>query len=164
MTIPAFDFPAAVHRRELRLAASAPRTPLWLWLTLPLAGLGFLASVLGILVDGVYRNETDIWAAQATGQDIANLVAFPVLVALALVARRGSLRAYLACTGLLSYSAYTYALYAFDIRFGRLFLVYVAIYGLSVYALGGALTSLDAGSARAAFRADASRAGRARDR
>jgi hypothetical protein len=155
VTIPAIDLPAAVRRRERALADEArPRPPFWLWLTFPLAGLALVASVLGILVDSVYGKETDVWAAQAVGQDIANLVAFPVLVGLALAARRGSLHAYLALTGLLGYSAYMYGLYAFDVHFGRLFLVYVAAYGLSVYALGGALTSLDASRVRETFGLD----------
>jgi hypothetical protein len=123
MTIPAIEFPASIRRRERALAELVrPRPPLWLWLTFPLAGLAFAASVLGILVDRVYGKETEIWAAQAAGQDIANLVVFPALVGLAVAARRGSLHAYLGMTGLLGYSAYTYGLYAFDIHFGRLFL------------------------------------------
>jgi hypothetical protein len=69
-----------------------------------------------------------------------------------LLAARGSLRAYLAWSGLLAYSAYTYAVYAFATHFGPLFLLHVAILGLSVYALIGSLTSVDAGRVKAAFR------------
>jgi hypothetical protein len=68
-----------------------------------------------------------------------------------LLAARGSLRAYLAWSGLLAYSAYTYAVYAFATHFGPLFLLHVVILGLSVYALIGSLTSLDAGRVKTSF-------------
>jgi hypothetical protein len=125
--------------------------PGWLWLSLPIALLAVAASLAGILVHSIYARETANWAGQAVGQDIANLFLYPILLALALLAARGSLRAYLAWSGLLAYSAYTYAVYAFATHFGPLFLLHVAILGLSVYALIGSLTSIDAGNVKAAF-------------
>jgi hypothetical protein len=116
----------------------------WLWLSVPIAVLGMTGSVIGILLDDrLYGKETSNWAAQAVGQDIANLVAFPALLLMALAASRGSLRAYLGWTGILVYTAYSYAIYAFDVHFGPLFLVWVAVFGLSIYALIGGLGSLD---------------------
>jgi hypothetical protein len=141
--------------------ASAPRWPAttslravrpgWLWLSLPIALLAVAASLAGILIHSIYARETANWAGQAVGQDIANLLLYPILLALAFLAARGSLRAYLAWSGLLAYSAYTYAVYAFATHFGPLFLLHVAILGLSVYALIGSLTSIDAGRVKAAF-------------
>lgn len=125
--------------------------PFWLWLSVPIAVLAVGASVVGILVDRVYAGETANWAGQAVGQDVTNLVAYPVLLLLAPAAGRGSLRAYLAWTGVLAYSVYTYAIYAFSVRFGPLFLVYVAVFGLSVYALVGGLASIDPSRVRARF-------------
>jgi hypothetical protein len=122
--------------------------PGWLWLSLPIALLAVAASLAGILIDSIYARETANWAGQAVGQDIANLFLYPTLLALAFLAARGSLRAYLAWSGLL---AYTYAVYAFATHFGPLFLLHVAILGLSVYALIGSLTSIDAGKVKAAF-------------
>jgi hypothetical protein len=115
----------------------------WLWLAMPISVVAIVASILGILVDDIYAGETPNWSAQGVGQDIGNLVAFPVLLVLTYLAIRGSLRAYLACVGVLAYSVYTYAIYAFDIHFGPLFLAYVAVFGLSIWALIGALTGLD---------------------
>ncbi len=115
----------------------------WLWLSLPIAGLAMGASLAGILVDAIYAEETSNWATQAVGQDVANVaVAYPALLVLAVLAARGSLRAALAWMGVLVYSAYTFAIYAFSVHFGPLFLVYVAVLGLSAYALIGGLTSL----------------------
>jgi hypothetical protein len=59
-------------------------------------------------------------------------------------ASRGSTRAYLVWMGLLVYSAYTYAIYTFAVHFGPLFLLWVAVLGLSAYALTGAIATLDA--------------------
>ena len=52
---------------------------------------------------------------------------------------------------MLAYSAYTYAVYAFATHFRPLFLLHVAILGLSVYVLIGSLTSIDAARVKAAF-------------
>jgi hypothetical protein len=145
----------------MSVVASAPRwsattsfravRPGWLWLSLPIALLALAASLAGILIDSVYAKETANWAGQAVGQDTANLFLYPALLGFAFLAARGSLRAYLAWSGLLAYSAYTYAVYAFATHFGPLFLLHVAILGLSVYALIVSLTSVDAGRVRAAF-------------
>lgn len=117
----AHPHPAPVSHRPRR-PDSEPHRPtaaVWLWLSVPLAVLGFAGSVIGIVFEeAVYGQETPDWAAQAVGQDLTNLIAFPVLVLLALAALRGSLRAYLAWAGLLAYSFYTYAIYAFAVQFG----------------------------------------------
>lgn len=105
-----------------------------------------------ILLDSAYAKETANWTAQAIATDIVNLgVAYPALFLLAFFASRGSLRAYLAWTGVLAYSVYSYSIYAFSIHFGPLFLIYVAVLGLSVYALVGGLVSLDPDRVKASF-------------
>ncbi|RNM12402.1 hypothetical protein [Nocardioides pocheonensis] len=119
----------------------AIRPPWWLRLSVPIGFLGIAASLAGILVDRVYADETPNWQAQAVGQDIANLVVLPVLLVLAYAAARGSRPAALAWAGTVVYAAYAYAIYAFAVHFGPLFLVYVAVLGASVWALGGFLTS-----------------------
>ena len=91
------------------------------------------------------------WAAQSVGQDIANLVAFPTLLMLAFAAARGSLRAYLGWIGILAYSVYTYAIYSFDAHFGPLFVVWVGVFGLSIYALIGGLAALDPARVKSRF-------------
>lgn len=125
----------------------------WLWLSLPIALLAVAGSTIALVDQGIYAKEAEEWAAQATGQDIANLIVFPALLATAYIAARGSLRGYLCWTGLLGYSVYSYAIYTFDLHWSRLFLLNVAVLGLSVYALIGALTSLDFERVRAGFAA-----------
>src|SRR4051794_13669143 len=124
---------------------------IWLRLTAPIVVLALASSLTGLLVDRTYANETANWAGQAVGQDIANLVAFPVLVWCAIVAVRGSLRAYLLWLGLLAFSAYSFAIYAFAMHFEPLFLVHVAVFGMSVYALIGGLASLDVKGVKASL-------------
>lgn len=117
---------------------------LWLRLSGVTAALGIGGSIAGIVFEGsIYGREKAEWAAQSIGQDIANLVAFAALAVAAVLTARGSIRAYLVWTGLLVYSAYTYAIYVFAVHFGPLFLVWVTIFGLSIYTLIAALTRID---------------------
>lgn len=129
---------------------TGPR-PWWLVLSVPIAVLGAAGSLAGILVDRIYADETDNWAAQAVGQDVANLVVFAAMLVLGYAAAHGSLRAHLAWLGTVTYSAYTYAIYAFGIHFGPLFLLYVAVFGMSVWALVGGLANLEPRHVRAAY-------------
>ncbi len=134
--------PSAVGARSAPGSAAGVRAP-WLLLSVPAALLAIVGSIAGITVDSVYAQETENWAAQATGQDIANLVVFPAMLVAAALAWRGSLRAYLVWTGLLAASTYTYVIYAFDVHWGRLFLLDVAVLGLSAWSLMGGLVALD---------------------
>jgi hypothetical protein len=62
---------------------------------------------------------------------------------LALGLRRGSLAAFLCWPGVLAFTTYNYVIYAFSVHFGALFLMWVAVLGLSVFGLVGALVSAD---------------------
>jgi len=125
--------------------------PWWLWFSVPLVILGCATSVAGIFVDAVYARETSSWRAEAVGQDIANLVVLPALLALAYGAARGSIAAYLAWLGTVVYTAYAFAIYVFAVHFGPLFLLYVAVFGLAVWALIGGLGSVEPGQVRRSF-------------
>lgn len=131
--------------------APASTRPRWLWLTVPLVVLAGGASIAGVLIDSVYEDESANWAAQAVGQDLTNLVAFSALAFFAVLAARGSLRAYLLWLGVLAYGIYAYAIYAFAIGFGPLFLAYVAVLGMSVFGLIGGMLWLDPRRVRGRF-------------
>ena len=122
----------------------SPRsTTIWLWLTAPIAVLLAVAAGSGLFVDGLYRDSPSL-VAQAIGQDVVTLVvALPALVICAILASRGSERGRLIWLGVLGYVVYTYATYAFGIRFNPMFLVYVALLGCSLYALIGGLATTD---------------------
>jgi hypothetical protein len=124
----------------------------WIVLSLVAALLMAIASAAGALSSATYARETVSWAAQGAGQDIVNvLVAFPLLAFSALYVHLGFARAHLVWIGALMYTVYSYVLYAFFVHFGSWFLVYVAILGLSSYALAGAASSVEAAMLPAVF-------------
>ncbi len=126
-----------------RVAARLPR--LWAGLAGASALLSFVGAVAGLLAPGrVYAGNTTALADTATAQDLAGLVVAPGLLLLAYAAHRGHLRAWLVLLGVLFFTAYNYAIYAFSLSFGPLFLLWVATWGLSVFALLGAAASVPA--------------------
>lgn len=100
-----------------------------------LAVLTAYASLSGIMLDDTYSREAEGWAAEGVGQDYGNLAAVTALLICSFYMAKGSARAFLVLTGTLLYLVYAYTLYAFFIHFNSLFLVYVAILGLSFYSL-----------------------------
>src|SRR5690242_4224544 len=64
-------------------------------LTLAIAALVVLVSSLGIFVEQTYAKETKSWILQAIGQDIANLVSIPIFLVAAIFTYRGSVRAHM---------------------------------------------------------------------
>jgi hypothetical protein len=130
---------------------STKSTNIWLQLTIPIAILLVIASGSGLFMNGLYRDNPNL-RAQAIGQDAITLVvALPALVISAFFTGRGSRRARLIWLGILVYVVYTYASYAFGIRFNPLFLIYVALLGCSTYALIGGLVTTDWAVIKAGF-------------
>ena len=120
----------------------AKRLTVWMWLTMPIAVLIAVAAGSELLVEGLFREDTTYLVVQAMGQDVVTLaVALPALVAGTFLAARGSERARMVWLGVLAYLVYTYVIYAFQVRFNSLFLVYVALLGCSLYALIGGLVT-----------------------
>jgi hypothetical protein len=94
---------------------------------------------------GLYRYDTLSYAAQAIGQDIATLiVGIPLLIIGIILARKGSLRGQLLLAGGLGYTLYTYTSYAFLVAYNQFFLIYVALFTLSLFAFIIALSGMDA--------------------
>jgi hypothetical protein len=105
------------------------------------------ASVLGLVVPGVYEQETKNWATQARGQDIGNLVAVVALLVSGFGYHKGSQRAGLVWLGALLYLVYAYVVYSMAVHFNALFLVYVATLGVASYAVMFKLNGLRAETA-----------------
>lgn len=147
-------------KRRLEKSAAntnASRGSPWLWLTAPICLLLAVATSVELLAGGVFRNDAPNFVAQAVGQDYVTLaVALPVLAISAIFTSRGSDRARLVWLGVLAYVLYTYAIYAFHVHFNALFLVYVALFGLSLYALAGGLATTNFGAVKARFVQNAS--------
>ncbi|MFP5415481.1 MAG: hypothetical protein ACLGHZ_01170 [Actinomycetes bacterium] len=116
------------------MASHRPPDPVLAWTTV-IVPLVLFASVVGLVDPRPYAQETLNWALQARGQDLGNLIAVAVLVMAALRHRRGSVAAGLVWVGTLLYLVYAYLVYAFAVHLNALFLVYVAVLGLSAWAL-----------------------------
>jgi hypothetical protein len=85
---------------------------------------------------GIYRLDTVFWAAGYKGTDAVVLfLAAPVLVVLALLYRRGSLRIGLLLISIVSFFLYVYASMALGSAYNGLFLIYVVIFSLSLFVL-----------------------------
>ncbi|PZS35765.1 MAG: hypothetical protein DLM58_03135 [Pseudonocardiales bacterium] len=108
---------------------------------------------MGLLAAGrIYDKETVVLSDASIAQDIVTLlVVAPVLALSALRARRGSMAALLCLPGILAFTTYNYVIYAFSIRFGPLFLVWVAVLGLSIFALIGVLATANMSAIKRRF-------------
>ncbi|WP_353083059.1 hypothetical protein [Tessaracoccus lapidicaptus] len=103
--------------------------------SLPIAALMVVSSLSGLIVPSVYAQETVNWMLQAQGQDVGNLIAAVVLLLSAQRYRAGSHRAGAVWLGTLLYVIYAFVVYAMAVHFSPLFLVYVAVLGLSAWAV-----------------------------
>lgn len=112
-----------------------------------------VASAGGLLIDGLYRDNT--WTTtQLRGSDLVRLVvAVPVLVAALMFTKRGSQRALLIWLGMLWLTVYDYAFFLFGAAFNVFFLVYVALFSLSILALIFAVPRVDAKAISRKFKA-----------
>jgi len=107
-----------------------------------------VTSVHGEVVElygtGVYRADTVFKGAGNRGSDLVTLVlAVPLLLAATAAYRRGSLRGALLLSGALSWPVYLYATMAVGTAYNELFLVYVAIFSASLFALVITVVSID---------------------
>lgn len=123
----------------------SPRRATKWWATSSAAAvIALVGSAIGLAdVDGIYGRETTAFIDQAIAQDLVNLIiAAPATLLLAWLAWRGSMRAGLLWTGVLSFTAYNYAIYTMSIHVGPLFLAWVAVLGLTFWSLVGGLRAL----------------------
>lgn len=115
----------------------------WIVTSVIISILVTITSLLGIFFEKTYSRETSAWAIQGIGQDYANLAVVALLLISTYFTAKHSLRGYLVWLGSYLYIVYAFVIYAFAIHFQFLFLVYVAILGLSLYTLGGGLMVVD---------------------
>lgn len=103
------------------------------WLTSAIVVPVLIASIAGLALTSTYARETTPYAIQVMGQDIANLVSVAVLLIAVYFSSKGSVKALLVWIGAVLTLLYAYVIYAIAAHFNRLFLMYVAILGLSFY-------------------------------
>lgn len=126
-----------------RLPPSGALSRWWFWLGSAGAFLAALGSVVGLSADNaVYGQETEVLRDAASAQDLVNLLLVsPLTILLGRLAVKGAVRASLIWLGCLAFTVYNYAIYAFSIHFGPLFLVWVAVLGLTIFALIGSFST-----------------------
>ena len=112
-------------------------------LTVIITGLAAVAALGGIFLENLYRDNAFFKTAWL-GNDIVTLaVVIPLLILSLIFSQSGSQRAHLVWMGLLGYMFYNYAFYLFGAAFNAFFLLYVALFSLSGYALVLGLAALD---------------------
>ncbi|MDJ0692373.1 MAG: hypothetical protein QNJ41_28280 [Xenococcaceae cyanobacterium MO_188.B32] len=105
--------------------------------------LMIVASVGGLLLDKLYQDNPFVISAWYSNDLITLFVAVPVLFTALFLAMGGSQRAQLVWLGMLAYTLYNYAFYLFGAALNNFFLVYAALFTLSIFALIFGLASLD---------------------
>ena len=110
----------------------------------PYAVTSFRCEKVTINGHGLYFNDTVSSAAQMQGNDLITLVVgLPLLVAATWLAFQASLRGKLLLTGTLGFFLYTYMSMSMLAAYNALFLVYVALFGLSLYAFVLSMLAID---------------------
>jgi len=120
--------------------------------SIAIAILMVIASAAGLLIDGLYTDGA--WAREALrGGDLTTLaVAVPVLIGSLVSIRRGSHAAQAVWLGVLAYSVYNYAYFAFGAEFNDIFVLHIALFSLSIITLALAVASIDLDTVAARFR------------
>ena len=112
-------------------------------LSILIAVLAALEALGGLFLPGLYHDNLFVTSAWK-GNDLVTLViAAPLLLVATMLAGRALGRATLIWAGMLDFMLYNYAFYLFAASFNWFFLLYVALFGLSIYALIFTLVSLD---------------------
>ncbi|WP_414469108.1 hypothetical protein [Methanobacterium sp. ACI-7] len=114
--------------------------------------LALIAALSGLFWKGLYKGDTISGAAQMMGQDLITLViGIPVLLISLYLVSRNSLRGRLIWMGTIFYFLYSYASMSFLTSYNQLFMVYIAIFSISLYALLGEMFSMDVKSIKRNF-------------
>lgn len=121
--------------------------------------VNFRGESVTINARGLCHWDTLSSAAQMQANDLVTLVVgLPLLAVGFVLGFRGSIRGRLLLAGTLGYFLYTYATMCFGAAYNAFFLVYVAIFGASLWAFVLAVASFDVDSLPARFSARLPRA------
>jgi hypothetical protein len=121
-----------------------PRWPVRLGLAL--AGVAVAAGIPTALDGGILTGPAAMNGSARGTALVVVLVAVPLLLLSMRATVRGSARAVAGWLGALAYLLYNSLAFLFVTPFNRLFLVYVALLGLAVWALGSLLVWVDVGA------------------
>jgi hypothetical protein len=114
--------------------------------------LATITSAGGLWLKDLYHDPDLIKAAWLGNDLVTLLVVVPLLAFVLWQVQRGSERAQLIWLGLLAYVFYNYAFYLFGAVFNKFFLLYAALFSLSMFSLILGLLQLDVRLIRQQFR------------
>lgn len=121
----------------------AMKSKITLWMSVLIAFMAALASSGGLFFEGLYRDNALVVSAWR-GNDIVTLfIAVPLLLISALFTLRASNRGRLFWMGSLWYMIYNYVFYLFGAAFNSFFLLYAALFVVSIYTFVLALIQTD---------------------
>lgn len=100
-------------------------------------------SILGMLFPNLYRDNAFVTTTWKGNDMITLFLVIPVFITALIFTVRGSIRAKLVLIGVLDYALYNYGFYLFGTSFNVFFLLYVTLFGLSIFALILNVTSID---------------------
>jgi hypothetical protein len=118
-----------------------------------IATLALLASLGGLLIANLYRDNELVKNTWFVNDVLTLVVMTPLLVGSLVLSTRGSQRAQLVWVAMLAYMLYNFAFYLFGTAFNVFFLLYVALVSLSIFALIFVISSLDATAISQSFSA-----------
>ncbi|MFC7225925.1 hypothetical protein N0B31_00805 [Salinirubellus salinus] len=113
------------------------------WSTVAILAFSVGSSLVGLLRPGHYRAPPDIALSYQIQDLTVLLVGVPVLAVGLWSAARGSPRGRLVWLGGMAFMTYIWASAAIQIPYNELFLVYVALFGLSLFTFVGGMWSTD---------------------
>lgn len=119
------------------------RNPAILWLTIIVFILALTAAFGGVFIVDLYKDSEQIkrsWFAN----DLVTIAIAPLLIFTLALQRRGDERGLIVWMGLMLYMFYNYAFYLFGAKFNEFFLIYVALFSLSLYSIIIGLLSVNA--------------------
>lgn len=102
-----------------------------------------LASLGGLFINDLYQDNFLVTSGWYGNDLVTLLLAVPLLAISLVLSKRGSQSAQLVWLGMLFYTLYNYAFYLFGAAFNSLFLIYVALFTLSIFALIFGVSSLN---------------------
>jgi hypothetical protein len=134
------------------LALTAALAGLWPGEGTPYSLTNFRGEQVMINARGLYYWDTVSSAAQMQANDLVTLLlGLPLLAISFWLSQRGSLRGRLLLSGTLGFILYTYITMSFGTAYNKLFLVYVALFSLSLFAFTISMMTFDLESLPAHF-------------
>jgi hypothetical protein len=118
-------------------------------ISITIALIQLIVSTVALLSKDFYQGAYSSTLGDAIrGLDLISLLAAVALIAVIFMTKNGSVRAFMVWPGLLFYLLYTNAIFAFDGVYTGFYFLYIALLGLSTFALGSLLLNLDTSQIR----------------